>query len=229
MRFDKELSKDIIEWDVENWANALPFWEERLPDTLSNLKALEVGARRGGLSLYLALKGANVICSDLQKPSAGASSIHKRYSIEHLVDYLAVDVTSIDFPDDHFDVVAFKSLLGGVGRGGPNHQHRAMDEIFRVLKPGGSLIFAENLSGSRAHMWARRRFTDWGDSWRYPTIKEIKGLTAKFSASCYRAYGCLGAFGRTEGHRRVLAGFDSMLDPLLGESVKYILFGYARK
>jgi hypothetical protein len=62
------LIEDIIVWDIVNWSSFLPFCEQFLDSDPAGKQALEVGARGGGLSLYLALKGYEVLCSDLEVP-----------------------------------------------------------------------------------------------------------------------------------------------------------------
>ena len=59
-----QLIDDIIGWDIASWSEFLPFCEKFLDSDPIGKQALEVGARGGGLSLYLALKGYEVVCSD---------------------------------------------------------------------------------------------------------------------------------------------------------------------
>jgi len=48
---EKDLLIDIFEWDVENWSKSILFWESNSTNLFPNFKALEIGARNGGLSL----------------------------------------------------------------------------------------------------------------------------------------------------------------------------------
>ena len=58
--------EDIIEWDVVNWSNALSFWTKHSTVAVTReARALELGTRRGGGSLWLASLGFNVVCSDI--------------------------------------------------------------------------------------------------------------------------------------------------------------------
>lgn len=124
--------------------------------------ALEVGAREGGLSLYLAQKGFHVVCSDVENPQAMAKGRHENHGVQHLVSYASADATRLPFDDCRFDVVAFKSILGTIGRNGQiEQQAKAISEIHRVLKPGGILLFAENLAGTALHRFFRK-MTKWG-------------------------------------------------------------------
>ncbi len=53
--------EDVFEWDIVNWSVALTFWNKHLQNSLVGARVLEIGARNGGLSLRLALNGADVI------------------------------------------------------------------------------------------------------------------------------------------------------------------------
>lgn len=220
----------IIEWDTLNWAKALQYWETVLPQSLLGWRALEVGARNGGLSLYLARKGCQVVCTDLGGPTPQARERHRHYGVRDRVEYAAIDVRDIPFSDNTFDVVIFKSILGDVGwDGNRNRQQEAIDEMYRVLKRDGILLFAENLRGSALHAFLRRKFVPWGTHWRYITVDEMRQFTEQFSLFSCRTYGFWGAFGRSEVQRRLLHMIDVIMDPLLPESAKYIAFGFARK
>jgi SAM-dependent methyltransferase len=219
------LASEILEWDVRNWMQALNYWEREVTDSLDGRRALEVGARSGGLSLYLALKGCEVVCSDCQEPTDEARRKMARHGVADRVTFRTIDVHAIPYGDETFDLVAFRSLLGHVSV----HRESAVDEMYRVLKPGGLLLFAENLAGSRLHRLFRRHGVAWGVTWRYLRLEQVRELMSPFRAIGYATYGLVGCFGRTERQRRWLGHVDRLLDPILRERAKYIVFGYARK
>jgi SAM-dependent methyltransferase len=225
-----QLRRDICQWDVGNWSRALDFWNCELSEPWDGLSALELGAGRGGLSAYFALRGCQVTCTDLKDAAENASSLHGKYGCAGQVTYAAADATAIPFSDDTFDFVAFKSLLGTVGRrGGKAGQQQACDEIHRVLKPGGALLFAENLSGAAFHAFCRRKFVPWGGGWRYITIAETNELLGAFGNVRYRAFGVLALFGRAEWQRTALHYADLFLSPLAPEHARYMIYGIAKK
>jgi len=142
---EQQYLQDIIEWDVINWSPALNFWEQKTKHDLSSSYAMELGSRHGGLSLWLALKGSTVKCTDLNGPTKMAIEKHINYGVSSLVEYEALDAMQIPFRDK-FDLIMFKSIMGGIGWDNhPNNQCQAIKGIYDALKPGGELLFVENL------------------------------------------------------------------------------------
>lgn len=220
---------DVIEWDVPNWSLALDFWVQGSELDLQHCRALELGAAHGGLSLWLALSGARVVCTDLRGPTPQARTLHRKYHVEDLIEYAALDATSIPYAN-HFDLVIFKSVLGDIGRNNrPELQARAVSEMFKALKPGGELWFAENLSGATLHRLARRCVKR-GRLWRYLTVAEIDELLAQFTHKQQMTAGFLGVFGRARFVRNALGAFDRLLcNRLLPDRWKYMIVVRARK
>jgi SAM-dependent methyltransferase len=221
-----------VQWDVRNWSRALDFWIETCrPSAFSGADVLEVGSRDGGLSLWFAEQGAaRVVCSDLGGPSAAARALHADSGESDRVEYAAIDATEIGL-EDAFDVVAFKSVLGGIGgAGGFTAQERAVRSMYGALRPGGVLLLAENLVASPLHRYLRRRFVPWADRWRYVTIREMHGFLAAFSQVQSRTFGFAGAFGRNERQRSSLAKVDvAGLDRVVPADWRYIIAGVATK
>jgi len=228
MQFD--LIRDIIEWDVVNWSKALEFWIKYLKVLGINLKdkkVLDIGSRNGGLSLWAAINGAKVVCSDLDEPTDKAKFLHRKYGVERNIEYKKLDVLNICYPKNSFDFVEFKSVLGALRT--KENQQKAIDEIFRVLKTSGVLIFAENLRGSYLHIILRKLFVKWNDYWRYITINEMREYGSKFKYYRYSTAGFLGCFGRSEKQRYFLGKIDSIFDKIIYDKFKYIIYGVAQK
>lgn len=220
---------DFVEWDLANWSPALDFWLQSTSLDLSNSLALELGAGLGGLSLWLALKGARVVCSELNGATAEARALHMKYNVQHLITYEAVDATSIS-DAGRFDIILFKSVLGDVGRGGRRElQERAVGEIYKALKPGGELWFAENLTGSALHRFSRK-FIRRGSLWRYVSLEEMKQFMSPFRRFGYRTTGFLAVFGRDGKPRRLLGALDrSLFNRVAPERWRYVVIGAAKK
>jgi SAM-dependent methyltransferase len=224
------IIKQCVEWDVVNWSKALKFWEKNVLLDNGGLRCLELGGRRGGLSLWLAIKGNDVICSDFENPKQAASAIHSQFTFGGSIDYLAVDATKIPF-ENYFDIVVFKSILGGISRNNNSHLKQVVvDEVYKSLKPGGKLLFAENLVASDMHQFFRRKLTNWGSYWNYLRLEEVKDLLKQFNSVSFATAGFLGAFGRVEFQRNLLGKLDTLLfDKVVADKMKYIVFGVATK
>jgi SAM-dependent methyltransferase len=224
------LMTDVVEWDVANWSHAVKYWEASAPLHGEPLECMELGAHHGGLSLWLASLGHRVLCTDLQGVEASARPLHERYGLSELVAYQELDATAIPFRE-HFDIIVFKSMLGAVGSNGNIDRKRAAARaIYSALKPGGRLLFAENLAASPLHCFFRERYVQWGRYWSYSNILEMQTLLHQFSHLEFNTVGFLGAFGRSEAQRRLLSAFDcSKLAARVPEKWRYIMYGIATK
>lgn len=228
---EEEYLEDIIEWDIRHWSKSLNYWREKSSVSLENSNGLEIGSRNGGLSLWLASHGCNVVCSDIDGPTEIAREIHKKHGVSERIQYMSVNATEIPYDDQTFDIVVFKSVLGGVGaNNNKTAQVKALKEIYRVLKPGGELFFAENLTASPIHQILRKRYVNWGNTWRYIAIQEMEELLEDFNEKEYFSTGFFSNLGRTEKQRHLLAVMDDLLiNRLVPSKWKYILIGVAKK
>jgi SAM-dependent methyltransferase len=227
----RDLLEDIFGWDVITFAPALEHWQRYVTADLTRSTALEVGAgQSGGLSLWLALQGCDVVCSTLGEVSPRVRALHRRYGVGHRVRYANIDVLAFD-EREAFDVIAFKSILGGIGANG--HAERQRDAIQRLhaaLKPGGNLLFAENVAATRIHAAARARFGAGKDGWRYPTTRELSALLRPFASVQGRTAGFLGTWGSSELQRRASGRVDAFLCRwLVPASWQYAMMGVAIK
>jgi SAM-dependent methyltransferase len=224
-----KLTSDIIQWDVKSWSEALKYWDKNI-DWGNIHTGLELGGREGGLSLWLALKGIKTICSDLHDVKTNAEPLHQSYNVTELISYQDIDATNIPY-ENHFDVIVFKSIIGGIGRNNNiEMQRKTFAQIHKALKPGGKLLFAENLTASPFHQSLRKRFVRWGSSWRYITIDEMKMFLKDFTSVEIKSTGFFGLFGRNENQRNMLSSIDKfILNRITPDSWKYIVYGVAVK
>lgn len=231
MEMTREVIDDIVEWDVKNWWRAIRFWEEASPmGDLSGMQVLDIGGRNGGLSLYWALKGANVICSDInERFFSKALELHKKYGVDKRIRYEVIDATCIPYVDC-FDIVCFKSVLGGVGNDDRyDRQEVMMKNIYDALKGGGVLYFAENMKASLLHQVLRRLFAHRDVKWRYVSLSEICELTDVFSEIERCSLGFLGVLGRQKWSSGILSELDNRFDRYIKEQDRYIVSCVCRK
>jgi SAM-dependent methyltransferase len=219
---------DIFEWDGINWAKSIKYWNKYLENENINYKCLELGANLGGFSLWLASLGNAVICSDIDSPEDKASQIHKKYFCHRNIRYEAIDATNISYTN-YFDIIIFKSILGGICVNDEELRIKTINEIYKALKPGGKLLFAENLRSTNVHMFTRNLFLKRKKLWNYLKYKEVNLLFDSFEQLNYTTVGFLGAFGRTEWQRFFLGKIDNLIESFIPKSARYIIIGIAVK
>jgi SAM-dependent methyltransferase len=225
------LLPEILGWDIVNWSQALAFWSRRarLARAASALE-LGCGGRNSSLTLWLAKRGDAVVCSDHGGVLESIKASHRRHAIADRVTYADVDARAIPYKD-RFDVIAFKSMLGGIVREDPAALSReVMRNVYDALKPGGALLFAENLRATGLHHFARSYCTGRGGTWHYFSLAEIEAMLSCFSSFEITTFGFLGCFGRSEAQRRFLGKVDrSFLDKLVPARWHYVAAAIAYK
>jgi hypothetical protein len=227
----RDLLDDIFGWDVLTWSSALEHWQRHATVDLTRSTALEIGAgQSGGLSLWLALQGCDVVCSTLGEVPARVRALHGRYGVAHRVRYVSLDVLELSEREE-FDVIAFKSVLGGIGANGrADLQARAIARLHAALKPGGNLLFAENLAATRVHAALRSRVGAGKDGWRYVTAREMAQMLRPFAEVHCGTAGFLGAWGWNEMQRQTCGAVDAFLCRwLVPSSWQYVSMGVAIK
>lgn len=210
--------QDILQWDTGTWSHALALWEQCLPNPITGKKALELGAAQGGLSLWLALKQADVMCSDVASPYEKSHALHHKYGMAHIT-YAAVDATCLPFPDESLDIICCKSVLGGIRK----HKHtdpksEVIGEIYRVLKPGGWFLSADNLYASRLHHTLRSHGVSWARGWEYFHRDEVFALLSDFKTVHYTTAGLIALAGRTPKQRKFLSQWEFSLQNRIYQS-----------
>ncbi|MDR2707085.1 MAG: class I SAM-dependent methyltransferase [Planctomycetaceae bacterium] len=221
---------DIVQWDIRTWSNAITFWDKNI-DWNKGTNCLALGEREGGLSLYLALKGKKVICSDLFNPKEIAEPLHTRYNVNQLITYENIDATDIPY-ENHFDIITFKSIIGGIGRNedGFAIQQQVFEQIYKALKPNGILLFAENLTATFLHQYCRKKFVQHAQTWRYVSLKEFNTFLNPFKKRQLQTTGFLATFGRTELQRTTFAIFDKLIfNHIFPANWQYVVYGIAEK
>ena len=235
---DTTLKRDIVEWDIYNWSRALDFWESEATELVASFmeknkrpKVLDLGGRNGGISLFWALKGCNVVWSDIDESGLDkAKALHKKYGVSDRVRYEIINSLEIPY-ENEFDIVCFKSIMGAVyGEcGGQEAAERMLVQISKALKPDGYLFFAENLAGSNLHMFLRKKLRKWGSTWHYFKVDELISYLSLFKEIQYESFGLIGLFGRVSFVNKLFSSFDRKFDHKVKENKRYIISLICRK
>lgn len=140
-------SKEFFD-EVERFRYATqPFMKEIVGfDKFAGKKVLEIGCGLGTDLLQFARGGALVTGVDLTPNSI--ELVKKRFGMENLsVDARVADAEDLPFEDDSFDVVYSFGVLHHT----PDTQ-KAINEVHRVLKPGGKIIIML-YNRTSLHVW----------------------------------------------------------------------------
>lgn len=118
---------------------------------------LDIGSGIGGTSRCLAQEfGCRVTGIDLTEEYCQvAAMLTAKVGLEERIDYRQGDATNLPFEDNQFDVVWTEHVAMNI----PDKQ-RFYSEMYRVLKPGGTLAIYDVLAGSSGPVlfpvpWAR--------------------------------------------------------------------------
>lgn len=150
---------------------------------LQGKRVLELGTGTGGTATLLAKRGASVIGIDLLPFRLDeAKDRAKQHDVSEAVDFSLMDATQLAFPDNTFDFVISKSVLVFT-----NHKHTAK-ECYRVLKPGGTAIFVENMRHHPAVWLYRKFFLRYSRELHYFSLNDIEALSEEFDELNHREF-----------------------------------------
>ena len=139
-RFCKSNCSELERWPSYFHRRALEMqsYIDLMPDT-KDMSILELGCGIGYQSAMLASISKSVIATDLPNESVAdhapgmdaAARLHKQLAIDN-VKLIPCSAEELPFEDDSMDMVFSSHVLEHI----PN-QKKALEEIYRVLKPGG--------------------------------------------------------------------------------------------
>lgn len=227
--------KDIIEWDIPNWSQVIKEWTPVIEQLPKNSKVLAVGERDGGLSLWMALLGFDVTCTDRTGPTEGAGKLHKKHGVQDKVTYKELDIVNCDWEAEQYDVILIKSVIGGLmAVYGDNTtrnfdtQKKAVDNMHRLLKPNGVLLSVENMKGNYL-LHLMRKMSGKAGGWRHFTWQEIKELYSSFSSVKTKAFGVLPTLFGNNAINKINFSLNKYLLDILPPQTKYVAITTARK
>jgi ubiquinone/menaquinone biosynthesis C-methylase UbiE len=143
--------------------------------TAARGKVLEIGAGTGANLPFYGDAVETLICSEPEEPMA--RRLAQRIAQQtRAVTIVTSPAERLPLPDAHVDTVVSTLVLCTVA-----DQGRALAEIRRVLKPGGSLLFLEHVRADDAKLaaWQDRlngfnRFIAYGCNCNRPTVEAIR-------------------------------------------------------
>ena len=126
---------DFLTWQ-EAWMNHSASMADHFPPLDGDVAILDVGVGPGvsAVGLQRRVPGAQIVGLDLSRRMLARAQRRVPPSIS----LLQADITRLPFPDESFDVVTGHSFLYLL----PD-QGAALQEIARVLRPGGTCVFLE--------------------------------------------------------------------------------------
>jgi len=126
--------------------------EERIISSyFSNGPVLDLGCGAGRAAIALARKGFSVTGVDIVP---GMMEIAKKQSLLYKVDveYKVMDARALSFPDGSFQNVLF-SFNGFEHISGKENRSKVLDEVYRVLKPGGCFVLTARSGFAFGKRW----------------------------------------------------------------------------
>ena len=99
-------------------------------------KILDLGCGTGRHSIYLAKKGFIVYASDISKTGIAITKRKAKF-LKLNIKFKVFDMKKIPYPANHFDGVI---CIFTLGHGLLKDNKKTIDEIYRVLKPRGTVI-----------------------------------------------------------------------------------------
>jgi len=147
-------------------------------------KILEIGCGLGVNAIIMGLSGAEVVGIDVApRRLETVSEIVEVNEIEH-ISLLCASGEDLPFADESFDIVYANAVTIHMNK------EKAIQEFYRVLKPGGKVILCEPM---KYHPLVNLyRFTlaprEWRDITEYYNFKQLKQLGSHFKIWGHKEY-----------------------------------------
>ncbi len=107
-----------------------------LSHLIEGQKLLEIGCGNGDLSVEIARLGFEVVGIDVSEPGIRqAVELSKKESLDAKAQFMVMDATSLEFPDNSFDTVLIAEVLEHV-----RDSRKLMEEAVRIVRNGGRII-----------------------------------------------------------------------------------------
>ena len=189
-------------------------YRRRVSEEAKNRRVLEYGCGTGSLAFELAEGASHVIGIDISDVAIHQAHLRaERRSLTN-VEFRVDNAEAMQLPAKHVDVVA--------GSGIVHHLDipKAMQEVRRVLMPGGVAIFAEPLAHNPFVNWYRKRTPELRTADEHPlTVSDLRNVARNFTSSTVTYFGlvapALGLISRDSKATSPLTRFVWWLDQLI--------------
>lgn len=172
------LTTDLNSIDVRAAFEAPTALENRfilhLLRPLAGKKIVDIGAGFGESSVYFALQGASVTCTDLSPQMvATARRLAQRYGVS--IEGIACPAERLLLPSGAFDVAYVANTIHHV-----SNKQALLEEVRRVLKPGGIFISIDPLTYNPVIDVYRRMATQVRTQDEYPLSFQDVSMAKKY-------------------------------------------------
>lgn len=193
-----DLYAPIYERAMRSDRHIYQFMYERIPTVIEGKEVLEIATGPGLLAKHVAPATKRMIATDY---SDGMIAEAKKSACPENLTFEVADATNLPYEDDSFDAVLIANALHVMPE-----PEKALQEIDRVLRPGGVLIapnFVEHKAGfiSRLwsgilkiagvrfeHQWSGQEYLDWLEDhgWNVAFSREMAARISLMYTECIR-------------------------------------------
>ena len=185
----------VYERSMRSQQNIYNFMYEQIAKAASGKTVLELGTGPGMIAKHIAASAASVTATDFA-PRMIETARKGTYAPN--ITFEVADATNLSYADKSFDIVVIASALHIM----PNPE-KALSEIDRVLKVGGTLIAPNYIFNGRKNLWQRilslvgiRFAHEWtaeqyaaflaANGWRVTRSQVVKGRIDLLYVECER-------------------------------------------
>ena len=186
----------VYERSMHSQKGIYDYMYNRISQVVAEKEVLELATGPGMIAKHIAASAKNVIATDFA-PKMIATA--KKGDVPRNVRFEVADATDLRFKDHSFDVVIIANALHIM----PNPE-KALSEIDRVLKSGGTLIAPNFIFNGRknlwqrfltligikfAHEWTAEQFSSFlqSNGWKIENSETVKGRINLLYTECKRA------------------------------------------
>jgi ubiquinone/menaquinone biosynthesis C-methylase UbiE len=189
-------------------------YRRRVSEAAKGHRVLEYGCGTGSLAFDLAKEARHVIGIDISDVAIRHAHRSARQRGLTNVEFRVDNAEAMHLPARHVDVVA--------GSGIVHHLDipKAMEEVRRVLAPGGVAIFAEPLDHNPFVKWYRQRTPELRTPDEHPlTVRDLRAVAREFTSTTITYFGlvapALGLLSRDSRASKPLTRLVWWLDSLI--------------